>query len=128
MFVEHEGTQINDKCISKAMEEEIEQIEKNKTFSLARRPKDKNVIGTEWVFRNKIDENGEVARNKERLVCKGFAQEEGIDYGETFALVAKLEGVRTILSYSAYKGFKVYQMDIQSTFLNVTLEEKVYIE
>ena len=86
------------------MEEEMEQIEKNKTWSLVPRPKDKNVIGTKWAFRNKLDENGEVKRNKERLVCKGYAQER-IDYGETFTSIAKLEGVRTLLAYAAYKGF-----------------------
>ena len=57
----------------KAMEEEIEQIEKNKTWTLVLRPKDKNVIGTKWVYRNKLDKNGEVTRNKEKLVCKGYA-------------------------------------------------------
>lgn len=72
------------------MNEEIEQMEKNKTWTLVPRPKDKNVIGTKWIFRNKLNENGEVTRNKVRLVCKGYAQEEGIDYGETFALVARL--------------------------------------
>ena len=102
----------------KAMEEEIKQIEKNKTWSLVPRLADKNMIGTKWVFRNKLDENGEIMRNKARLVCKGYAQEEGIDYGETFAPVARMEGVRTLLSYASYKGFKVYQMDVKSTFLN----------
>ena len=110
------------------MEEEIEQMEKNKIWSLAPRPEDKNVISTKWVFRNKLDENGEVIRNKGRLVCKGYAQEEGIDYGKTFSLVAKLEGVRTLLDYSAYKGFKVYQMDVKFAFLNGIFEEEVYIE
>ena len=86
------------------------------------------MIGTKWVFRNKLDENGEITRNKARLVCKGYAQEEGLDYGETFALVARMEGVRTLLAYAAYKGFKVYQMDVKSTFLNGILEEEVYIE
>ena len=86
------------------------------------------MIWTKWVFRNKLDENGEVTRNKARLVWKGYVQEEGIDHGETFAPVARLEGVRTLLVYSAYKGFKVYQMDVKSTFLNVILEEEVYIE
>ena len=58
----------------------------------------------------------------------GYAQEEGIDYGETFTPVTRMEGVRTLLAYSAYKGFKVYQMDVKSTFLNVIFEEEVYIE
>ena len=111
-----------------AMNEEIEKIEKNKTQTLAPRPKDKNLIGTKWVFRNKLNEEGQVSRNKARLVCKGYSQEEGVDYGETFSLVARLEGVRTLLAYAAYKGFKVYQMDVKSAFLNGILDEEVYIE
>ena len=67
-------------------------------------------------------------RNKERLVYKRYAQGEGIDYGKIFSLVAILEGIRTFLAYSIYKGFKVYQMDVKSTFLNGILEEEVYIE
>ena len=112
----------------KAIEEEIEQIEKNKTWSLVPRPEDKNMIVTKWIFRNKLNENGEVTRNKSRLVCKGYAQEEGIDYGETFAHVARMEGVRILLAYAAYKSFKVYQMDVKFSFLNGILEEEVYIE
>ena len=112
----------------KAMEEEIEQIEKKKTWSLVPRLEDRNVIGTKWIFINKLDQNGEITRNKERLVCKGYAQEEGIDYGETFAPIARMGGVRTLLAYSTYKGFKVYQMDVKFVFLNGILEEEVYIE
>ena len=80
------------------------------------------------MFRKKLDENGEITRNKARLVCKSYAQEEGLDYGETFSPIARMEGVRTLLAYAAYKGFKVYQMDVKSTFLNHILEEEVYIE
>ena len=112
----------------KAMEEEIEQIKKNKTWSLVLRPEDKNVIVTKWVIRNKLDENGEVIGNKARLVYKGYAQEEGIDYRETFAPISRLERVRNLLAYDAYKGFKVYQTDVKSTFLNGILEKEVYIE
>ena len=86
------------------------------------------MIGTKWVYRNKLDKNSEVIRNKARLFCKGYGQEEGIDYGETFSPVTRLEGVRTLVSYSAYKGFKFYQMDVKYTFLNGILEEEVYIE
>lgn len=111
-----------------AMNEEIEQIEKKKTWFLVPKPKDKNVIGTKWVFRNKMNEKGEVTKSKERMVCKGYAQEEGVDYGETFSPVARLEGVRTLLAQSSYKGFKAYRMDVKSAFLNGILEEKVYIE
>ena len=89
------------------MNEEIDHIKRNKTWTLVPTSKDKNVIDTKWVFKNKLNENGEVSRNKARLVCKGYAQEEGIDYGETFSLVARLEGVRTLISYVAHNGFKV---------------------
>ena len=98
----------------KAMEEEIQQIEKNKTCRLVPRSKDKNVIGSKWAFKNKLDENGEVTRNKARLFYKGYAQEKEIDYGEAFSPVARMEGVRILLAYAAYKGFKVYQMDVKS--------------
>ena len=84
-----------------AMNEKIEKIE-NKTWSLVPRPKDKNIIGTKWVFRNKLNEDGKVFRKKERMVCKGYSQEEGIDYGEKISLVARL-GVRTLLSYVVYE-------------------------
>ena len=75
-----------------------------------------------------MDEKGEVTRIKSSLVFQGYAQENGIDYGETFSLVARLDGVRTLLAYSTYKGFKVCQMDVKSIFLNGILEEEVYIE
>lgn len=90
------------------MNEELDQIEKNKTWTLVPRSEDKNFIGTKWVFRKKLNEDGKVVRNKERLVCKGYPQEEGEDYGETFASVARLEGVRKLLSFASFKGFKVY--------------------
>lgn len=112
----------------KAMEEELDQIEKNNTWTLVPRLVNKNVIGTKWVFGNKLNEDGVVVRNKARLVCKVYVHEEGEDYGETFAPVARLEGYRTLLTFATYKEFKVYQMDIKSTFLNRILEEEVYIE
>ena len=79
----------------------------NKTWSLVPRPKDKDMNCTKWIFRNKLDENAEVIINKERLVCKWYAQEEGIDYGEKFAPIARMEGVRILLAYATYKGFKI---------------------
>ena len=117
-----------DKCWNKAMEEELSQIKKNDTWKLVPRPNEKNVIGTKWVFRNKLDENGQVTRNKARLVCKGYAQTEGIDFEETFVPVARMEDIKTILSYACSKQIKVYQMDVKLAFLNGELEEEVYIE
>ena len=111
-----------------AMKEGPDQIMKNETWELVPRPVVKNVIKTKWVFRNKMNEQGEFLRNKERLVCKGYSQQEGIDYEETFAPVARIEVVRLFLAYTTHKKFKVYQMDVKSTFLNEELEEEVYIE
>ena len=71
------------------MEEELIQIENNETWELVPRPKDKNVIVTKWVFRNKLNEDEQVTRNKAKLVCKGYAQVEGIDFEETFAPIAR---------------------------------------
>eukprot|EP00253_Pinus_taeda_P025598 PITA_25598 len=110
------------------MDEELEQIERNNIWELVPRPKDKNVIGTKWVFKNKLNENGEVIRNKARLVCKGYAQQEEIDFEETFAPVARLEAIRMFLALSSFQNFKVFQMDVKSAFLNGDLEEEVYIE
>ena len=117
-----------DECWVKPMNEELDQIEKNETWDLVPRPKDKNVIGTKWVFRNKLNEDGQVMRNKARLMCKGDAQIEGLDFEETFAPVARLESIRMFLSLAVHLKFKVYQMDVKSAFLNGNLEEEVYIE
>ena len=70
------------------------------------------------MFRNKLDEDGKVVRNKERLVAQGYSQEEGIDYTETFAPVARLEAIRILLSYAAHHDMILYQMDVKSAFLN----------
>eukprot|EP00253_Pinus_taeda_P005781 PITA_05781 len=117
-----------DECWVKAMNEELEQIEKNNTWELVPRPNDKNVIGTKWILKNKLNENGDVIRNKARIVCKGYAQQEGIDFEENFSLVARLEAIRMFLALSSFQKFKVYQMDVKSSILNRDLEEEVYIE
>jgi hypothetical protein len=110
------------------MDEELDQIEKNDTWELVPRQKNKNMIDTKWVFRNKLNENGQITRNKARLVCKRYAQIEGIDFEETFALVARMEAICLFLAYACSKNIKVYQMDVKSSFLNGELEEEVYIE
>jgi hypothetical protein len=117
-----------DEFWNKAMDEELDQIEKNDTWELVPRPKNKNVIGTKWVFRNKLNEDGQVTRNKARLVCKGYAQIEGIEFEETFSPVARMEAICFLLAYACSKNVKVYQMDVKSSFLNGELEEEVYIE
>jgi hypothetical protein len=110
------------------MDEELDQIEKNDTWESVRRPNNKNVIGTKWVFRNKLNEFGQVTRNKARLVCKRYAWVEGIDFEETFSPIAIMEEIHLILAYACSKNIKMYPMDVKSTFLNGELEEEVYIE
>ena len=97
-----------DECWVKGMNEELEQIEKDNTWELVPRNNDKNVIGTKWIFKNKLNENGEVIRNKAIIVCKGYAQQEGIDFEEAFAPVARLEAIRMFLALSSFRKFKVY--------------------
>jgi len=86
------------------------------------------VIVTKWVFRNKINDQGKVVRNKARLVAKGFSQVEGLDFGETFAPVARLEAIRILLAYASSHDIKLFQMDVKSAFLNGYINELVYVE
>ncbi|KAL8124825.1 hypothetical protein AgCh_012470 [Apium graveolens] len=109
-------------------EEEAEINTRNKVWKLVPAPKNRSVIGTKWVFRNKMDENGIVTRNKARLVVKDYSQEKGIDYDEIFAPVARLEEIRIFLAFAAHSDFKVYQMDVKSAFLNGELEEEIYLQ
>ena len=102
------------------MNEELEQIEKNNTWELVPRHHDKSIIGTKLIFKNKMNGNGEVIRNKAKLVCKGYAQQEGIYFEETFSLVARFEAIRIFLAPSSFQKFKVYQMDVKSAFLKGT--------
>ncbi|GJV15153.1 putative ribonuclease H-like domain-containing protein [Tanacetum coccineum] len=90
-------------------------------------PNGKRAIGTKWVYMNKKDERGIVIKNKSRLVAQGYTQEEGIDYDEVFALVARIEAIRLFLAYSLFKDFVMYQMDIKSAFLYGKIEEEVYV-
>jgi hypothetical protein len=102
----------NDRWV-KVMNEELDQIEKNNTWEMVQRPEGKNVTGSKWIFKNKMNEQGQVIRNKARLVCKGYAQIEGLDFDETFAPVARLEAIRMFIAYACHKRFKFYQMDVK---------------
>ncbi|GJY14498.1 putative ribonuclease H-like domain-containing protein, partial [Tanacetum coccineum] len=82
---------------------------------------------TKWVIKNKKDERGIIIRNKARLVAQGHTQEEGIDYEEVFAPVARIEAIRLFLAYASYMGFIVYQIDVKSAFLYGTIDEEVYV-
>jgi hypothetical protein len=110
-----------------AMHEELENFERNKVWTLVDPPRDMNVIGIKWIFKNKQGEDGEIVRNKARLVAQGYSQVEGLDFGETFTHVARLEAIRILLAFAASKEFKLYQMDIKSVFLNGVIQEEVYV-
>ena len=109
------------------MQEELHQFERNQIWHLVPKPKDRTIIGTKWVFRNKLDEQGTVIKNKARLVVQGYNQEEGIDYEETFAPVARIEAIRILIAFATYMKFKLYQIDVKSAFLNGYLKEEVYV-
>ncbi|GJS16182.1 retrovirus-related pol polyprotein from transposon TNT 1-94 [Tanacetum coccineum] len=110
-----------------AMQEELNQFIANDVWELVPQPKNMTIIGTKWVFRNKLDENGVVSRNKARLVAQGYNQQEGIDYDETYAPVARLESIRILLAYACALDFKLFQMDVKSAFLNGFINEEVYV-
>jgi hypothetical protein len=110
-----------------AMQEELNNFTRNEVWNLVPCP-NQNVVGTKWVFRNKQDEHGVVTRNKARLVAKGYSQVEGLDFGETYAPIARLESIHILLAYATYHGFKFYQMDVKTAFLNGPIKEEVYVE
>ena len=112
-----------------AMHEELNNFKRNKVWNLVEKPKHcRKVIGTKWIFKNKQDEHGLVVRNKPRLVAQGYSQVEGIDFGETYAPVARLESIRILLAYASHHNFKLQQMDVKSAFLNGPLKELVYVK
>ncbi|GJW85316.1 retrovirus-related pol polyprotein from transposon TNT 1-94 [Tanacetum coccineum] len=110
-----------------AMQEELHQFARLQVWELADKPFCKNVIKLKWLWKNKKDEDQTVIHNKAQLVANGYAQEEGIDFKESFALVARLEAVLIFVAYAAHKYFPIYQMDVKMGFLNGPLKEEVYV-
>ena len=96
-----------------AMHEELNNFKRNQVWELVERPSDHNVIGTRWVFRNKQDQDGLVVRNKARLVAQGYSQVEGLDFGEIYAPVARLEATRILLACACAYNINLYQMDVK---------------
>nr|GEU56577.1 retrovirus-related Pol polyprotein from transposon TNT 1-94 [Tanacetum cinerariifolium] len=110
-----------------AIQEELDQFARLKFWKLVPLPEGKTIIKTKWIFKNKKDESSLVIRNKARLVVVGYSQQEGIDYDEIFAPVARIEAIRLFLTYTAHKDFTVFQMDVKTAFLNRILKEEVYV-
>ncbi|GJV88832.1 retrovirus-related pol polyprotein from transposon TNT 1-94 [Tanacetum coccineum] len=109
------------------VQEAVESSSRSFVWELVDKPFGKNVIKLKWLWKNKKDEDQTVIHNKARLVAKGYAQEDGIDFEESFAPVARLEAVRIFVAYDAHKSFPIYQMDVKTTFLNGPLKEEVYV-
>ncbi|GKA08917.1 retrovirus-related pol polyprotein from transposon TNT 1-94 [Tanacetum coccineum] len=109
-----------------AMQEELNQFIANDLWELVPHPKSTTIIETKWVYRNNLDENDVVSRNKVRLVAQGYNQQEGIDYDETYAPVARLESIRILLAYACALDFKLFQMDVKSAFLYSFINEEAY--
>ncbi|KAI5353802.1 hypothetical protein L3X38_006696 [Prunus dulcis] len=112
----------------KAMEAEITMIEKNNTWELVDRPFDKPIIGVIWIYKTKLNLDGSVQKNKARLVAKGYSQKPGIDFNETFAPVARLDTVRTLVAVATQRNWSLFQLDVKSAFLNGVLNEEVYVD
>ena len=118
---------LNDSNWIISIQDELNQFTRNDVWSLVPKSDDMNVICTKWVFRNKMDEDGNMVRKKARIVAKGYNQEKVIDFGETYAPMARLEVERLLLAYSCMCNFKRSQMDVKSAFLNGFLNEEVYV-
>nr|GFB50187.1 putative ribonuclease H-like domain-containing protein [Tanacetum cinerariifolium] len=112
---------------NKSKKEELLQFKIQNVWTLVDCPKGVRPIGTKWVLKNKKDERGIIIRNKARLVAQGHIQEEGIDYDEVFAHVARIKAIRLFLAYASLMGFIAYKMDVKSAFLYSTIDKKVYV-
>ncbi|GKF33024.1 retrovirus-related pol polyprotein from transposon TNT 1-94, partial [Tanacetum coccineum] len=109
------------------MQDELHQFDKLKVWELVDKPFGKMIIKLKWLWKNKKDEDQTVIRNKTGLIAKGYAQEEGIDFEESFAPVARLEAIQIFVAHAAHKSFPIYQMDVKTAFLNGLLKEEVYV-
>ena len=108
--------------------EEYSSIMKNDVWEVVSRPEGKSVVTSRWLYKIKHAADGSIEKFKARFVARGFSQVEGVDYEETFALVARYTSIRSILSIAAEMGWKIHQMDVKTAFLNGFIQEEVYIE
>ncbi|GJZ66508.1 retrovirus-related pol polyprotein from transposon TNT 1-94 [Tanacetum coccineum] len=118
---------MNDSAWVEAMQEELQRFDRLDVWELVDRPLCKNVINMKWLWKNKHDEKNTIIRNKASLVAKGYNQQEGINFKESFSPVARWEAVRLFVAYAAHKSFPIYQMDVKIAFLNEPLKVEVYV-
>ncbi|GKC22499.1 retrovirus-related pol polyprotein from transposon TNT 1-94 [Tanacetum coccineum] len=114
-------------CWFQAMQDEIHEFDRLKVWELVPRPIYVMVIALKWIYKVKLDEYGDVLKNKAQLVVKGYRQEEGIDFEESFAPVARIEAIRIFIANVATKNMIIYQMDVKTAFLNGDLQEEVFV-
>jgi hypothetical protein len=110
------------------MLEEYDSIMRNDVWEVVPRPEGKSVVTSRWLYKTKYAIDGSIEKHKARFVARGFSQVEGVDYDETFALVARYTSIRSIISIAAKMGWRIHQMDVKTAFLNGFIEEEVYIE
>ncbi|GKF74037.1 retrovirus-related pol polyprotein from transposon TNT 1-94, partial [Tanacetum coccineum] len=118
---------LTESCLIEAMQEELNEFKHLEVWELVPRPDRVMIITLKWIYKVKLDELGGVLKNKARLVARGYHQEEGIDFKESFAPVAQLEGIRIFIAFVAHMNMIVYQMDVKTAFLNGILREEVYV-
>ncbi|GJQ89074.1 putative ribonuclease H-like domain-containing protein [Tanacetum coccineum] len=114
-------------CWIEAMQEELNEFERLEVWELVPRPDKVMVITLKWIYKVKLDKLGSILKNKAQLVARGCRQEDGIDFEESFALIARLEAIRIFLAFAAHMNMVVYQMDVKTAFLNGNLREEVYV-
>ncbi|XP_039169531.1 uncharacterized mitochondrial protein AtMg00820-like [Eucalyptus grandis] len=112
----------------KAMIDELEALKLNQTWELVPRSSDMNIVGCKWVFKAKLDAEGNLDKLKARLVAKGYHQEEGVDFAKTFSPVVKQATMRIVLSVAIVKGWFIHQLDVKNAFLHGSLNETVFME
>ncbi|GJR46267.1 retrovirus-related pol polyprotein from transposon TNT 1-94 [Tanacetum coccineum] len=118
---------LTESCWIEAMQEELNEFERLEVWELVPHPDCVMVITLKWIYKVKLDELGGVLKNKARLVARGYRQEEGIDFEESFAPVVRLEAIRIFIAFVAHMNMVVYQMDVKTAFLNGILHEEVYV-
>ncbi|GJX87375.1 retrovirus-related pol polyprotein from transposon TNT 1-94 [Tanacetum coccineum] len=118
---------MKESCWIEAMQEKIHEFERLEVWELVPRPDRAMIISLKWIFKMKLDEYGCVLKNKARLFAKGYRREEGIDFEESFAPVARIEAIRIFLAYAAHKNMVVFHMDVKTAFMNGILKEEVYV-
>jgi hypothetical protein len=111
-----------------AMDQEMQAIERNDTWELTVLPSGSKTKGVKWVFKTKVNENGEVDKYKARLVAKGYCQQYRIDYAKVFAPVARLDTIRIVISLAAQNSWVIYQLDVKSAFLHGEINEEVFVD